>query len=167
MEKVITYYLEMHSPLALVSDSKNNGLVIQECEMDVWEVNRFLYQYVGKQWHWRDKLVWNDEQWKYYVEQSNLRTWIGYWKGAIAGYFELISDSYGNIEIVYFGLADVFIGKGFGGYFLSQAIKYAWTFEGAKRVWVHTCTLDHPRALTNYQARGLSLYREEIENLEC
>lgn len=165
-KKITTYYLEMLTPEEINVKSESNGLTVCECEVDCWEVNRFLYQFVGKSWHWNDKLNWSDAQWKDYVQQKQLRTWIGYWKGSIAGYFELLDDQKGNIEIMYFGLAEAFIGKGLGGFFLSKAIEYAWSFEGAKRVWVHTCSLDHPQALANYQARGLTLFREEIEDID-
>ena len=67
----------------------------------------------------------------------------------------------GSVEIVYFGLAPAFIGKGFGGYLLSCALKAAWAIPGAKRVWLHTCTLDHPNAIKNYEARGLTMYKRE------
>lgn len=165
-EQVITYHLEMLSPQEFKPKTHSNGLVVRECEVDCWEVNRFLYQYIGKPWHWTDKLTWTDSQWQDYVSQPGIRTWIGYWKGAIAGYYELSDDLQGNVEIMYFGLAEPFIGKGLGGYFLSNAIECAWSIAGVQRVWVHTCTLDHPQALANYQARGFSLFREEIENLE-
>lgn len=165
MSKVTTYYLEMLSSAELKAKENSQQLVVQECEIDSWQVNRFLYQYVGQAWQWNDKLSWNDAQWLEYVAQPSMRTWIGYWKGSIAGYFELQMDDEGSVEINYFGLASQFIGKGLGGYFLSQAIEKAWSFNGVKRVWVHTCSLDHPQALGNYQARGLRLYREEIEDL--
>ena len=53
-----------------------------------------------------------------------------------------------SVEIAFFGLLPQFIGKGLGGYLLSEAIRKAWDLD-ASRVWVHTCTLDHPRALGN------------------
>jgi GNAT superfamily N-acetyltransferase len=67
------------------------------------------------------------------------------------------------VEIAYFGLAPKFIGRGFGGYLLSQAIKSAWKMKGTQRAWVHTCTLDHPGALRNYKARGMEVYRVATE----
>ena len=36
----------------------------------------------------------------------------------------------------------------------------AWEL-GANRVWLHTCTLDSPRALPNYRARGFREFRRE------
>ena len=125
--------------------------------------NRFLYSLVGEAWQWNDKLTESDQSWKAYSERDNLRTWVAYSEGAIAGYFELeISDNQ-EVEIKYFGLAPAFIGKRFGGYLLTYAIQQAWDACNAKRVWVHTCSLDHPAALANYQARGFALYKEELE----
>ena len=47
--------------------------------------------------------------------------------------------------------------RGFGGGLLTDALERAWTWD-ARRVWVHTCTLDHEAALRNYQARGMRVY---------
>ncbi len=163
MDHVITYYLEMHSPEELKEKTESNDLQIMEAELDEFRFNKYLYQYVGAMWQWTDKLALSDQAWRDYVENPQLRTWVGYFRGSIAGYFELHADSSGDTEIMYFGLAPDFIGKGFGGYFLSQAIKNAWAIPSTKRVWVHTCNLDHPSALANYQARGLKVYKTEVE----
>ena len=116
---------------------------------------------MGEAWGWTDKLALSDECWQEYAESSDLRTWVAYFKGSIAGYFELRSNSNLNVEIAYFGLAPKFIGKGFGAHLLSSAITFAWEKCNARRIWVHTCTLDHPNALSNYQSRGLKIYHEE------
>lgn len=86
---------------------------------------------------------------------------MSYHQGTIAGYYELHRPDGANAEIRYFGLAAWAIGKGFGGPLLSHAIDSAWAWAGTERVWVHTCTFDHPSALANYQARGMQLYRQE------
>jgi GNAT superfamily N-acetyltransferase len=163
-QEVTIYYLEMHSPDELNEKCAANGLMVTEAELDEFRFNRFLYQYVGESWQWTDKLTLSDSEWQEFVEDPQLRTWVGYYKGSIAGYFELKATDSGDTEILYFGLAPNFIGKGLGGYFLSQAIKNAWSIPGTRRVWVHTCNLDHPSALANYQARGLKLYKTEIES---
>ena len=161
MTAVTTYYLEMKSSSALKEKKQSNGLQIHECEIKQFQFNKFLYQLVGENWQWIDRLSWSDEQWKTYAENDNLRLWVAYHKGSPAGYYELQQEDGGDVEIAYFGLAPKFIGQGFGGYLLSQAIKSAWNWQGTKRVWVHTCTLDHPSALGNYKARGLEVYRTE------
>ena len=161
MKEVTTYYLEMKSTSALKDKDVSNGMQIHECEIKQFEFNRFLYQLVGADWEWIDRLSWSDEQWKAYAENENLRTWVAYYKSSPAGFYELQQQSGGDVEIAYFGLAPKFIGQGFGGYLLSQAIKSAWKWRGTRRVWVHTCTLDHPSALQNYKARGMEIYRVE------
>ena len=161
MKEVITYYLEMKSASSLKDKRASNGLKIHECEIKQFQFNRFLYQLVGEDWEWVDRLSWSDEQWKAYAENENLRTWVAYHKGSPAGYYELQKQNGGDVEIAHFGLAPKFIGQGFGGYLLSQAIKSAWKWKGTRRVWVHTCTLDHPSALQNYKARGMEVYQVE------
>jgi hypothetical protein len=64
------------------------------------------------------------------------------------------------VEIVYFGLMRHAIGHGIGGAFLSDALARAWAGD-THRVWLHTCTLDHPAALPNYLKRGFSIVRTE------
>ena len=164
MFKVTTYYLEMKSAFALKGKGESKGLQVSECEIKQFQVNRFLYQFVGHTWQWIDKLSWSDEQWRAYAENDNLRTWIAYYKGSPAGYYELQQQDGSDVEIAYFGLAPKFIGQGFGGYLLSQAIQSAWQWPGTQRVWVHTCNLDHPSALQNYQARGMEIYRVETDS---
>ena len=163
MAEVTTYYLEMKSASMLDEKRDSNGLQLVECEIKQFQFNRFLYHLVGNEWQWFDKNAWSDEQWVDFAENDNLRTWVAYYKGSPAGYYELQQQDDGDVEIAYFGLAPKFIGMGFGGYLLSQAIKSAWAWEGTRRVWVHTCTLDHPNALNNYKARGLVVYNVEAE----
>lgn len=81
---------------------------------------------------------------------------MAYLAGNPAGYFGLEAQPSGDIEIAYFGLLPQFIGL--GGYLLIRAIKVAWELNAA-RVWVNTCSLDHPKALANYRARGLQIYQ--------
>lgn len=162
--EVITYHLEMNSISELNEKPESNGLSVVEAEVDAYQFNRFLYQYVGAPWQWTDKLSLPDEEWKAYVDDPNLKTWVAYFKGSIAGYFELQARPDGTTEIMYFGLAEQFIGKGFGGYLLSQAIKKAWDIASTKRVYVHTCTLDHASALSNYKARGFKVYKTETDS---
>jgi GNAT superfamily N-acetyltransferase len=164
MNEVTTYYLEMTSPSSLTGKWDSHGLQVRECLIKQFEFNKFLYQLVGKTWEWIDKLVLTDDEWRAFAEADNLRTWVAYLEGSPAGYYELQQQYDGDVEIAYFGLAPRFIGKGFGGYLLSHAIRSAWDWDGTRRVWVHTCTLDHHGALANYKARGMKVYRETAED---
>lgn len=162
MDSVTTYYLEMKSAASLKEKSDAQGLEIREVEIKQFEFNRFLYVLVGSQWQWTGRLSWSDQQWKSCVEVENHRTWVAYMQGTPAGYFEL-QRAGREVEILYFGLAPRFTGRGLGGYMLSEAIKLAWDWQEPERVWVHTCSLDHEYALANYKARGMQLYRVETE----
>ena len=134
---------------------------MQEATVKQWPVNKFLYSFIGGPWAWWEKLSWTDEQWRAYAEDDRLRTWIATYDGSLAGYFELYRDDEGGVEIIYFGLTPAFIGRGLGGALLTAALEAAWAAQ-PKRVWVHTCTLDHPAALANYLARGMKSYRTEV-----
>jgi len=164
-QKVTTYFLEMTSPTELIENTDVKGLHVVEAIVKQYQFNRFLYAFVGAPWGWSDKVKWSTEQWRSYVEDENLRTWVAYYKGSPAGYFELHKQDDGNVEIAYFGLAQNFIGQGFGSYLLTQAIRSAWAWRGTERVWVHTCTLDHPAALRNYRSAGFRLYNEKLKSV--
>lgn len=163
MSEVTVYYLQMLSRSQLVPGREAPGLDIEEARVKQWPLNRFLYQFVGDAWDWTDKLSWCDQQWQSYAESDDVRTWVAYYEGSPAGYFELEKQPGQEVEIKYFGLAPAFIGKGFGGRLLAAAIEQAWDWGDTRRVWVHTCSLDHPGALSNYQARGMQLYKTELE----
>lgn len=157
----ITYYLEMTSASELKEKPQRHDLQIIECEVPQAEFNRFLYKLVGTPWEWGDLDSWSSSEWQALVEQECHRTWVAYHHGAIAGYYELYRPDGRNCEIRYFGLAPQFLGCGFGGALLSHAVRSAWEWHGTERVWVHTCTFDHPAALQNYQARGLRIFKQE------
>lgn len=162
MTEVTIYHLEMHDASELKARESSNGLVVQEACIRQYQYNRFLYQLVGENWQWHEKLLWSTQQWQDYAEREQLRTWSGFYQGSVAGYFELEQQPENTVELKYFGLAPMAIGKGFGRYFLSQAITRAWQWGQTERVWVHTCSLDHPNALGNYKACGFSLFKTEI-----
>ena len=157
------YHLEMLAPADLKPKScRDPDFVIRECTVRQYPFNRFLYEFVGRQWHWIDKACWSDAMWKDYVEDCRLRTWVAYQGGGPAGYYELQQQEDGNIEIMYLGLCPALIGKGYGGYLVSHAVRSAWAW-GAGRVWVHTCSLDHESALPNYLARGFKVFKTETK----
>lgn len=158
MPEIVTTYLQMSSPTELVpARSLDPDFIVLEAVEPQWQLNRSLYLLVGEPWAWIDKQIWNDQQWESYVDSERLRTFVASWRGSTAGYYELRRDDAQGVEIAYFGLAPDFIGRGLGGALLTDALRRAWAWE-AHRVWVHTCTLDHPAAVKNYQARGMKVY---------
>jgi len=165
MPATITY-LEMRSPDELrPKQTDDPRFWIGEATVKQWQFNRFLYWFVGDAWGWHDKRSWTDQQWREYAESENLRTFAAYYDGAPAGYYELRRDDAGDVEVAYFGLTPAFLGRGLGAALLTSAIEQAWQITRS-RVWVHTCTLDHPAALSNYIARGMRVYKTQMSNDE-
>jgi GNAT superfamily N-acetyltransferase len=121
---------------------------------------RYLYREVGRAYHWTDRLKWSDETIRTYLATPGVTIWLMSFETEPAGYFELRKHEDGSVEIAYFGLLPAFIGRGWGKFLLTRAVQSAWSL-GTHRVWLHTCTLDHPAALPNYLKRGFQPFREE------
>jgi GNAT superfamily N-acetyltransferase len=155
------YYLEMLDPQALRPKQIPDGLEVSMVRPPSPALNRWFYETVGKDWKWTDRLVWTEDDWNRYVHRPTLQTWVGKYRGQTAGYFELECQPEGNVEIAYFGLLPEFVGRGLGAPLLTAAVQRAWQLPDVRRVWVHTCTNDHPAALSNYECRGFRIYKKE------
>ena len=126
-----------------------------------FQLNKFFYKNIGKNHHWVDRLVWTEKQWINYVSDKNVKTYVLKNEKDLAGYFELILHQEKNeVEIAYLGLLKEYQNKKLGSYLLSAAIKNSF-LDSPKRVWVHTCSLDHKNALSNYVARGMKIFKTE------
>lgn len=164
--KVTTWYLEMLDPKHLRPSAPGDyPLRIEQTKIPSPEFSRFLYSSVGGNHYWIDRLSWNYERWQMYLNRQEVETWVAYISGTPAGYIELERQPQDNVEVAYFGILPQFIGQRLGGHLLSVGVQRAWEM-GAKRVWVHTCTLDSPHALANYQARGFQIYQQEVHRQE-
>ena len=161
-EEVERNYLEIHSIRDLNEVVKPN----KDCSLNLLEpinfqLNKFFYKNIGKKHKWTDRLVWTEAQWIDYVSSKKVKTYILKYQNDLAGYFELIFHiDEKEVEIAYFGLLEEFQNKKLGSYLLSQAIKKSFNNK-VKRVWVHTCSLDHKNALKNYIARGMKIFKSE------
>jgi len=164
---VTTTHLEMRSRSELrAAGPPKHPIDVVRAEIACPELNRFLYAAVGARWYWYTRLPWDYGRWLAYLDRPDLETWVGYVSGTPAGYYELERQFASDVELAYFGLMPRFVGLGLGGALLSAAVARAWDM-GAARVWVHTCDLDHPRALPNYQARGFRVFKveQQVEEL--
>jgi ribosomal protein S18 acetylase RimI-like enzyme len=135
------------------------GLRVQRVEIPCAELNKFLHVVVGQPWRWGGRQTWDEDKWRGHVERAELETWVMYLAGTPAGYFELDRNSAGGVQIVVLGLLPQFIGQGLGGHLLTKAVERAFELTST-RVWLSTCSHDHPHALKNYQARGFRISAE-------
>jgi ribosomal protein S18 acetylase RimI-like enzyme len=159
-------YLEMTVPGQLLSagDPPEGARVepIAPCPPSFY---RFLYGEVGREWHWVDRLDWDDDTIRTHLGQRSVTLWILMMGDAPAGWFELKLHGDGSTEIAYFGILPAYRRRGLGKHLLSEAVRQAWA-TGTSRVWLHTCTLDDPAALPNYVARGFRPYKEETYEVD-
>ena len=161
-KKVERNYLEI-SYLEELKDSSNfsDHFSINFVDPVDFQLNKFFYKNIGKNHHWVDRLVWTEKQWIDYVSNKNVKTYVMKISNDLAGYFELNLHSEKNeVEIAYLGLLEEYQNKKLGSYLLSNAIKNSF-LNKPKRVWVHTCSLDHKNALNNYIARGMKIFKTE------
>lgn len=126
---------------------------------------RYLYETVGGPWLWWERCAMSDDELAAIVQDENVDVYVLYIDGVPAGYGELDRRAMPAIELAFFGLVPDFIGRGLGPTLLQWMIEAAWTHE-PEVLTVHTCTLDHPRALGLYQKMGFGLVRQETEIIE-
>ena len=167
MEKIIRNYLEIKSIKELSEIKKpSNNFSLKEVSINDFQLNKFFYKQIGKKHQWVDRLTWTDKNWLEYLSNLNLFTYVLKNNEEIAGFFELIyHKDRSETEIAYFGLLKEYLGKKLGGYMLSEAIKKSFSYN-VKRVWAHTCSLDHRYALNNYLSRGMKIYYTETANVK-
>ena len=130
-----------------------------------FQLNKFFYKNIGKNHEWIDRLIWTEEQWIDYLSSERVKTYVLKFKNDLVGFFELIHNLENQeIEIAYFGILEEYQNKKLGSFLLSEAIKLSFK-NNIKRVWVHTCSLDHKNALNNYIARGMKVFKTETLNI--
>ena len=160
IEKIERYYLEINSIDDLkIKQIPSDNFFLKEADKDKFDLNKFFYKQIGKKHEWIDRLIWQDKNWIDYTSDKNLKTFVLQNNNDLIGYFELIFNG-NDCEIAYFGILEEYIGRGYGGFLLSEALRIG--FKNAERIWVHTCSLDHPNAIKNYKSRGMKIFKTEI-----
>ena len=165
-KKIERNYLEINSLTELNSSTvSSDDYLVKLINPADFEINKFFYKNIGKKHHWVDRLSWTNEQWIKYTSDVKLKTYVLQKNNDLAGYFELISHTEINeVEIAYLGLLEEYQNKKLGSHLLSSAIKNSF-LNNPKRVWVHTCSLDHKNALNNYISRGMRIFKKETISL--
>ena len=158
-EKLVTTYLEMTSQEDFApAYGQSADIEIVKMAMPDLGFYKFLYQSVGAEWAWRDRLHLSDAELHDVLTSADTQVHVLYVSGSPGGYVELFRHQDDSVEIVYFGLRRDFMGRGLGKHLLSYGVDRAWVMD-ATRVWLRTCNLDGPHALANYQKRGFRIYK--------
>jgi ribosomal protein S18 acetylase RimI-like enzyme len=159
-------YLEMTArPQRPPLPAPRGKLALLRAERCTVSFYRYLYNAVGERWLWYVRRGWSDEQLQLWLSRPEIELFVLHVGGVPAGYYELERLASGESELCYFGLIPDFIGRGLGAWFLQQAVESGWHGE-TQRLWVHTSTYDHPRALGLYQRAGFQVYRRQAVMFE-
>ena len=162
-EEVKRNYLEIRSLQELNEEHQPlDGLTLNLVDPLNFQLNRFFYKTIGKKHKWKDRLIWDEQQWINYVSNKKVKTYVLKNKDELVGFFELIFHfEKQEVEIAYFGILEEYQNKKLGSFLLSEAIKKYFD-KNVNRVWLHTCSLDHKNALNNYVSRGMKIFKSEI-----
>ena len=165
--QVTRTYLELRSPADFrPAFGEFPDVVVERADNSTPQLYRHCYRTVGEDFHWRDRWDWSDAEIRDHLARPDITLHVARRDGALVGYYELRRVPEENaVEIAYFGVFPDAVGQGLGKHLLSCAVRDAWA-TGPARVWLHTCTLDHPAALPNYTARGFRAYKTETYEVD-
>lgn len=126
------------------------------------ETYRALFRAVGQDWLWLSRLVMPDDQLRRILESPDVEVYILTSMKKRIGLLELDFREKGQCELAFFGLVPDAIGNGAGRFLMDQALHKAWA-RPIERLWVHTCTFDHPSAVGFYRRSGFVPYEFRVE----
>ena len=127
------------------------------------EKYRALFRRVGAPWLWFTRLTMDVRQLAAIIGDPGVKVFAVVDPASLeVGMVELDFRTTADCEIAYFGLIPELAGQGHGRWLMAQTLALAWA-PGVERVWVHTCSLDHPSALGFYRAQGFAPFKREIE----
>ena len=157
---VTVYYLEMLAPSQRMVPAPRDGLTVLHAQTPSVPYYRFLYDSVGKDYHWLSRRKLADAELAAILHDPLNEVHVLHVDGSPAGFAELDRRQPDEVELVQFGLMPDFIGQGLGKWFLQWTIDKVWSYV-PRRFWLHTCTLDHPAALPTYKKAGFVQFKEE------
>ena len=157
----VVTYLEMHRPPE--QPVPPSPLSLNRIEIPQPEAYRALFRLVGAPWLWFSRLIMDDAHLAGIIQHPKVELYsVTDEAGADVGMLELDFREPGECELAFIGLVPELSGKGHGKWLLGEAVRLAWR-EGVDRVHVHTCSLDHPAALSAYRRAGFTPYKRAVE----
>lgn len=164
---VTVWYLEQTSApdtesLPTVSAGQSPLLTVPRIFSPTIRHYRWLFESVGGPWNWTSRKLLDDEQLLRILEDPQVEVFQLEVDSQLAGFAELDRRRADEVELKFFGLLPQFTGQGLGTRFLVLILQQAWKTQ-PRRVWLHTCSNDHPAAFRLYTAAGFGCYREELE----
>jgi GNAT superfamily N-acetyltransferase len=123
---------------------------------------RDIFGLIGRDLLWFSRLRMTDAELRIIIQHPEVEVFVLRKNGRDVGLLELDFREPGQCELAFFGLTEELVGSAAGRLLMNAAIERAFA-KPIKRFWVHTCTLDHPRALPFYIRSGFAAYERMIE----
>jgi GNAT superfamily N-acetyltransferase len=159
----IVTHLEMHARPQLRREHVKPGeYALRRMNAPELPAYREIYRRVGEEWLWFSRLAMDDEALKDIVHNPSVEVHILRHRGRDEGILEIDFRKFPEVEISFLGVVPNLLGKGAGRYLMNRALEISWG-RAPKRVTIHTCTLDHPRALEFYLKTGFVPYCRSVE----
>jgi GNAT superfamily N-acetyltransferase len=156
----VVTYLEMLEPPA--TEVPPSTLQLRHVASPAADHYRALFRKVGSPWLWFSRLVMDDDQLEAIIRDPGVELFEVAAVEAVVGMIELDFREAGECELAFIGLVPGLAGQGHGRWLLAEAIQRAWR-DGVTRVHVHTCSLDHPAALSAYRRAGFTPNKRAVE----
>ena len=157
----VVTYLEMRERPRLSRLPRPEGWRLERIDQDR-DRYRALYRRIGENWLWFSRLALPDEALAGILDHPKEEAYALHDGRADIALMELDFRPRGEAELAFFGVAPGQIGQGVGRLLMNEAIRRAFR-EPIRRFFVHTCSLDHPAALSFYMRSGFTPYRRAIE----
>ena len=161
LANVVTY-LEMRTPPERLGAPKMSEYTIRQVESPDLQWYRGLYREIGEPWLWFSRLRMSDEELGSVLHDPAVDVYALSHRGADRGLLEFDRRSFPDIELSFFGVTTELIGKGAGRALLEHCLPLEWKHK-PRRIWLHTCTADHPGALGFYRTFGFVPFKRAIE----
>jgi GNAT superfamily N-acetyltransferase len=154
--------LEMMEAPSLRPVPENAGLSLERLEACHTQRFRKLFRTIGQDIMWFSRLIMAEEQLAGIIGDARVQCHALVREGQDIGLLELDFREAGQCELSFFGLVPSAVGAGAGRYLMNEALTRAWAMP-INRLWVHTCTFDHPNALGFYMRSGFRPYQVMVE----
>ena len=124
-----------------------------------------LYRRVGEDWLWFSRLQESLSMLESIIRDPGVEIFALTVENEDKGLLELDFRTDRECELAFLGITADLQGCGLGSQLLDYGIKQAWS-KSIDRLWVHTCTFDHPRALELCQQAGFIPFKMQLEVLD-
>ncbi|MDD1527954.1 GNAT family N-acetyltransferase [Bradyrhizobium sp. WBOS7] len=157
----VVTHLEMTAPPARRDDPPGTW-TLRKVDSPALPWYRDIFRRVGEDWLWFSRARMTDAELAAIIQAPDVEIYALVADDRDEGLLELDFRDPGQCELAYFGVTSGLIGTGAARFLMNRALERAWSRD-ISRVWVHTCTLDHPSAVAFYQRSGFRAFRRQIE----